>query len=93
LAEIGYAHALMGDRAMAAEIIDRLSKVDDQYTHMLLARVSAGLGDLDRASASLGRACDEHTPFLWEMRVMPPFDGLRSDPRYHALLRRMNLDR
>ncbi len=91
LAELGYVYAAMGDKGKALETINSLRKVDDRFTHMLVARVYTGLGDNDRAFASLDKAYEEHTPFLWEMRVMPQFDGLRSDPRYAALLRRMNL--
>ena len=91
LSEIGYVYASMGDRAKATEIIGRLREVNDRYTHMLVARVYAGLGDRDSSFASLDKAFEEHTPFLWEIRVMPQFDGLRSEPRYAELLRRMNL--
>jgi tetratricopeptide (TPR) repeat protein len=91
LAELGYVYAVMGDNAKALDTISRLRKVDDRFTHMLVARVYTGLGDKDRAFDSLDKAYEEHTPFLWEIRVMPQFDSLRSDPRYAALLRRMNL--
>ena len=91
LAEIGYVYGVTGERGRAAEIIGRLRQVEDRYTNMLVARVRAGLGERDEAFRSLYAACDERCPFLWEVRVMPQFDSLRSDPRYADLLRRMNL--
>jgi hypothetical protein len=50
-----------------------------------------GLGDQARAFAWLDKAYEQRSPFLFKIRVMPQFDALRSDPRYTALLQRMNL--
>jgi hypothetical protein len=39
----------------------------------------------------LDEAYRERAPFLWQVRFLPEYDALRSDPRYAALLRGMNL--
>jgi hypothetical protein len=51
-----------------------------------------GLGDKDRAFEALNRACDNREMLIDYIKVDPFFDPLRSDPRYFALLRPMNLE-
>jgi TolB-like protein len=51
------------------------------------------LGDKDEAFRWLERAYDwGNTELLLRLKVYPPFDRLRDDPRYHDLLRRMRLE-
>jgi adenylate cyclase len=51
------------------------------------------LGEVDEAFRWLERAYDwGNTELLLRLKVYPPFDGLRDDPRYHDLLRRMHLE-
>ena len=91
LAELGYVHALTGDKGKSTEVITLLKEKPVRSTPFLTAEVYAGLGDKDQTFAWLNKACDERVPFLWEVRVMPQFDSIRSDPRFSELLRRMNL--
>jgi hypothetical protein len=56
--------------------------------------VYEGLGDKDRAFEWLAKAVDERSPALAQnIKVDPSYNRLRSDPRFTALLRRMNLER
>jgi eukaryotic-like serine/threonine-protein kinase len=55
-----------------------------------VAEVYASLGDKDEAIRWLERGYREHDDFLALLKVWPAFDGLRSDPRFQALVRRMN---
>ncbi len=55
-----------------------------------VAEVYANLGDKDEAITWLERGYREHDDFLALLKVWPAFDGLRSDPRFQALIRRMN---
>jgi serine/threonine-protein kinase len=51
------------------------------------------LGDRDEAFRWLERAYDwGNVELLLRLKVYPPFDRLRDDPRYHELLRRMHLE-
>jgi hypothetical protein len=56
-----------------------------------IAVAYAGLGDKDAAFRWLERAYAEHASFMDGIKVTPAFDGLRSDPRFVALLARMHL--
>ncbi len=49
------------------------------------------LGEKDQAFAWLEKAYAEKSGFLHYLKVFPPFDSLRSDPRYADLLKRMGL--
>jgi len=56
------------------------------------AYVYAGLGQRDAAIDCLERAFDERTGGIYGVNGSFLFTGLRSHPRFRALLRRMNLD-
>jgi len=49
------------------------------------------LGNRDLAFSWLNRAAEERCIFIIWLKVDPLLDGVRTDPRYHDLLRRMNL--
>ena len=55
-----------------------------------VARAYAALHDPDRAIEWLTIACDTHDPWVWRLKRFAEFDALEGDPRYQALLRRMN---
>ena len=55
------------------------------------AKIYAFLGDKDQAFKWLEEAYEEHDLFL-NIKVNPDWDPLRDDPRFHDLLRRMNLE-
>jgi tetratricopeptide (TPR) repeat protein len=53
----------------------------------------AAVGDKDRAFAALERSYGNRSgDLLPHVKVLPFFDSLRDDPRYHDLLRRMHLE-
>jgi tetratricopeptide (TPR) repeat protein len=56
-----------------------------------LALGFARLGEKERSLIWLERAFDAHTRDLIYMKVEPAYDGLRGNPRFTALLRRMAL--
>jgi len=55
-----------------------------------MAADCAELGDLDRALKLLEAAFEEHDAELIYLKVDEEFDSVRSDPRFQALLHRMN---
>jgi DNA-binding winged helix-turn-helix (wHTH) protein/TolB-like protein/tetratricopeptide (TPR) repeat protein len=88
---LGYAFAKSGQQEKALAMIKKLKGSPVPMTPFVIAEVYAGFGDNDQAFAWLDQAYMQHYPFLFDVRVVPQFDPLRSDPRYAALLRRMNL--
>ncbi len=56
-----------------------------------IALIYAGLGEKDQSLAWLEKAYQEHSSVLVYLKVEPRFDSLRSDPRFHDLVRRVGL--
>jgi hypothetical protein len=57
----------------------------------LIASAFAYRGEADRAFEWLSHAYDQRDPLLQYIKSSPEFDALQQDPRYKALLQRMNL--
>ena len=93
LAHLGHVRARLGDRAGAQRILDQLHAASSvRYTPALAsAIVHAGLGETDQAFAALERAYDERFNRLAYLRREPVWDTLRPDPRFKALLKRIDL--
>jgi hypothetical protein len=70
----------LGQRSAAGEWPDASGR---SYIHMML-------GEMDEAIAWLERAVEERSALVTWMRVSPHLDPLRSDARFHELLRRLN---
>jgi TolB-like protein/DNA-binding winged helix-turn-helix (wHTH) protein/Tfp pilus assembly protein PilF len=56
----------------------------------VFANAYLGLGDKDRALTYLEQAYGEQDPALFYLKVSPLLDPLRSEPRFQALMRRVN---
>ena len=57
---------------------------------MHFAEAYSGLGE-DEAKTWMERAYEEHDQGMMDINAYPGFDALRSEPRFQALVRRMNL--
>jgi tetratricopeptide (TPR) repeat protein len=96
LAEIAAAEAGAGRRDEAIRIAQQLEddKARDPEEHQhpeLLGFLYARLGDHNRAFAWLQRAVDERSARVLWLKVDPRAEPLRNDPRFAALLARMDL--
>jgi class 3 adenylate cyclase/TolB-like protein/cytochrome c-type biogenesis protein CcmH/NrfG len=95
LAVLAHAYASAGRPIEARKLLDEL--LERSRTRYLpsywLALVFTGLGDSDQAMVWLERAYEERSSWLLWIKVEPRFDGLRSDPRFVSLLRRMRLEK
>jgi TolB-like protein/DNA-binding winged helix-turn-helix (wHTH) protein/tetratricopeptide (TPR) repeat protein len=87
-----YAHA--GRRADALRLLGKLKKRQQTGYVPAGAFVHAylGLGDNDEAFAWFERAYKEQSNILIYLKVFPPYDSLRGDPRFQDLVRRVGLD-
>ncbi len=92
-AALGHAYAVAGRRAEAQEVLDRLIELSKQryVSSYQIATIYAGLGETDQAFAWLEKAYGERNNWLAYLKVDPIFDGLRSDSRFAALVRRVGL--
>ena len=93
LASMGRAYAVSGKPEEARKILQELvARAKQRYVPSYqVALVHAGLGDKDKAFASLEKAFEERSTLLTYLKMDPRFDSLRGDPRFKAMLRRLNL--
>ena len=92
LASLGRAYAVSGKPDEARKILQELAtRAKQRYVPSYqVALVHAGLGDREKAFESLEKAFEERSTLLTYLKMDPRFDSLRSDARFHAMLRRLN---
>ena len=98
LADLGHAYGIAGKKKEAQEILEKLlaEKLLEKSKRIYvsaydIAAVYIGLGEKDQAFEWLSQALEERSGFLVYIKCDRRFDGLRSDPRYEALLKRIGL--
>lgn len=94
LGRLGYLYARTG-RANDAWSVVRRMEAERARRYMSayhIAVVFFGLGDLEQVFAWLDKAYQDSDPDVMMLKAEPLFDGLRADPRYTALLRKMRLE-
>lgn len=91
LALLGHAYGVSGQPAKAQAIIDQLNATSAHryLSPVFLSLVYVGLGEKDQALAWAEKAYQEHAPLLTRLKMDPIVDGLRQDPRFQDLLRRI----
>jgi hypothetical protein len=91
LASLASVYGLAGRKREAMKLIDELK---ERYReHYIPASVfeQAYIGlDEDEAMTRLERAYEEHDQQMVYIKAYPGWDALRSEPRFQALVRRMN---
>jgi len=92
---LGYLYALTGKKREALSLLDELLKLDNQghCVSVDVALVQYGLGDADKALEWLERAYQQRDAGLIDIGVDPQWAGLRYDPRFSALFKRMGLEK
>ena len=93
LAALGHAYGVTGKTKEAREILEKLLERSKQsYVPAYdIAVVFTGLEEKDQAFVWLLKALEERSGFLVYLKCDRRFDGLRSDPRFEALLKRIGL--
>ncbi len=93
VAGLASAYGVAGRKAQAIKIVKELkdrSKLE-YVSPYEIALVYVSLGETNHAFEWLEKAYQERSSFKDELRAAPELDGLRSDPRFDDLLKRMRL--
>jgi tetratricopeptide (TPR) repeat protein len=92
IALLGHTYAIAGNKRAALKQLDELGRLAERryVPAFLFAEVYLGLGDLDEALRLLEQEYDARGWYLLMLKQGPQFDPLRSHPRFHALMSRMN---
>lgn len=90
---LGYANALDGRLETARTIREQLIQLSAQrcISPMAVAHISIGLGELDTAMDWMDKAYEARDAFLAYARIFPPYDPLRSMPRFQLMLEKLGL--
>ncbi len=90
---LAYAYAIAGKKNESMKLLEGLQQPGKRefVSPFHMALVYLGLGDKKRVFELLNKASKEHSSYLIYLKVEPLADGLRSDPRFAALLKKMGL--
>ncbi len=88
---LAYVHALAGERELAIELLVKRDTGTPAGAFFAAATYGA-LGDLDKGFAELERARDQRYAVLLTAPVNPSLDAFRSDERWPAFIRSLNLN-
>jgi eukaryotic-like serine/threonine-protein kinase len=94
LSLLGAAYALIGRLSDAQKILAELQNLTQKayVPAFSYAQIYLGLGEIDESFDWIEKAVEEGEFMVFSLPVHPLVDPLRSHPRYHALLRKMNLE-
>ena len=89
---LGEVYAAAGYRGEAQKILEQLQELSKQryVTPYVVARIHVTLGEKDEALQWLEVAYQQRAEWMVLLKVDPCLDGLRPDPRFQDLIRRMN---
>ena len=92
LSGLGYTYALWGRKDEAQKKIRQLEDMSArQSVASDVASIYAGLGDKDQAFVWLEKMYQQRDSSITSLKIHPPFETLRSDPRFADLVRRVGL--
>ena len=91
-AVLGMAYAADGQRAEAEKVLSEMTQKASRgwVPSYAFAEIYAGLRDKPQTLDALEKSYQERTWFLTYLNTAPEFDFIRSEPRFQALVRRMN---
>jgi cytochrome c-type biogenesis protein CcmH/NrfG len=92
LGELGYTLGVMGEKSAAEKILRELEEKSKQgyVSPFYFARVHMGLGHKEQAMGWLERTYQVRSGWFTNIPVDYQFDALHSEPRFQALLKKMN---
>jgi tetratricopeptide (TPR) repeat protein len=91
-ASLAHVYAVSGDKTEAEKILNELKqKSTSNNLSYQIAEIYIALGRQDQAFQWLEKAYEDRSEWLTWIAIEPKLDPIRGDPRFHELLRRMNL--
>ncbi len=92
---LGYAYGASGDRSHAMAAIEEQNKrsLHGYIQPWNLAIIYLGLGDRQRALDGLEKAYAAHSEWMGWLKMDRIFDPLRSEPRFIALMKKLNFEK
>jgi tetratricopeptide (TPR) repeat protein len=93
-ASLGYELARTGAKADAAKLLDQLQNMSKQGLYVppiFPAVIAAGFGDVDTVFYWLEKGFDDRITQISGIPGDYRWDGIRSDPRYAALMKKVGL--
>ncbi|MBZ5615751.1 MAG: winged helix-turn-helix domain-containing protein [Acidobacteriia bacterium] len=93
LAKLGHGFAMVGSCDEARAVLNQLRELSSQryVSPYDIAMIHVGLQENDEAFSWLQKAFEQRSLWLGYLNVEPQLDPLRSDRRFHELLRRIGL--
>jgi len=95
-ASLGQAYARGSNQTESFAILDELKILLSEKTYVSpfeIAIMYLSLGEKDQAFEWFNRACLEKDAGIHLLRVEPRLDGIRSDPRFRELLKKVRLEK
>ena len=89
---LSYAYAVSGDKKQAKTELEKTLLEEPDQSSYHLAAVYIQLGDYNEAFKRLEKAYEMRDLWMYCVKVDPTFDPIRNDPRFKALLKKMNFD-
>ena len=86
-----YAYAIMGDKTKAITLLKATLKKYPTLSHYRNSQVYVALENFDEAMNQLELGYAYRDLHMFWIKVDPAFDRIRNEPRFKALLRKMNL--
>jgi DNA-binding winged helix-turn-helix (wHTH) protein/Flp pilus assembly protein TadD len=97
LAELGHTYATAGELGKASELLDELLKLRSSggayVSPYLVAHVFIGMGDEEMSLSWLEQTYTDRGAYLIFLTSDPLYDGLRGNPRFEDLIRRVGFMR
>ena len=93
LAGLAHSYAVSDNQQEALKIVKELEQrsTKEFVSARAVAEIYVALGDHDQAFAWLYTAFEQRNGWLLHIKENPRYDSVRADPRYDALVRRLNL--
>jgi tetratricopeptide (TPR) repeat protein len=91
---LGHTYAVSGDRAKAEQMLHDLDELAKTRYVTPNARVPIylGLGDKEKTLDELEKCYDDQDGACWWLKVDNVYDGIRNEPRFQALLKKVGLN-